>query len=159
MDLSREAFRISICYRSDTGETALKSVQSRESRRVRVNPRRYRCALSFRICHVPSRSDENETTAAGNCVRLRAKRIRAMRDRKPVIKRDTARSARWWILYAYQSLNYTWWDLCMSLFPSASIRHPRDKYSRFRLGYNMRNGLHAYLRSRMAPSEIIVQLR
>lgn len=78
------------------------------SRRVRANPRRYRCALSFRICHVPSRSDENETTVAGNCIWSRAKGIRATRGRKPAIKRDTARSARWWILYAYQSLNYTY---------------------------------------------------
>lgn len=54
-----------MCYRSDTTRQLSNRrnlVNLDESARIR---RRYRYALSFRICHVPSRSDENESTVVG----------------------------------------------------------------------------------------------
>jgi len=140
VDLSREALRISICYQSDASWTGLKSAQSRESRWVHVNPWRYRCALSFRICHVPFRSgwewnyDHRKlrpVASQGKFERWGWKaddkmryEVREMVDplRQSVIKLDAAAGT------------------CACHSFRDSIRHPRDKYSRFHRDITRRIG-------------------
>lgn len=117
VDLSGEAFRISICYRSDTARQLSNRrnlVNLSESARIPgVIVARYRLEfVTFHLDQTRMKLRSSETASGGE-----RRGIRATRGRKPVIKRDTAKSARWWILYIDQSLNYTWWGLHMSLFP------------------------------------------
>lgn len=64
------------------------------------------------------------------------------------------------ILYAYQSLNYTWWGIAHVILSEAvyAIRAINILVS----DWNTTRGIartRIYIRSRTAPSEIIVQLR